>query len=75
MRRIEKFKILIVGLTTVLSLINFSNKDFKNEIVQNELNKNIEQLMSSDFQLKIKTIILITHAKRTEISTINAIDN
>ncbi|SEO28192.1 hypothetical protein SAMN05444671_0455 [Flavobacterium sp. CF108] len=42
MRRIEKFKILIVGLTTVLSLINFSSKDFKHEIVQNELNKNIE---------------------------------
>lgn len=42
MRGIEKIKILIVGLTTVLSLINFSNKDFKNEIVRNELIKNIE---------------------------------
>ena len=32
MIRIEILKILIVGLTAVLSLINFSNSDFKNEI-------------------------------------------
>ncbi len=42
MREAEKFKILIVGLTTVLSLIHFSNKDFKNAIVQNIEIKNIE---------------------------------
>ncbi|SHH55359.1 hypothetical protein SAMN05443663_108184 [Flavobacterium defluvii] len=39
---INKIKILIVGLTTVLSLIHFSNNDFKKEIVQNK------------FELKLK---------------------
>jgi uncharacterized membrane protein YuzA (DUF378 family) len=36
MIRIENLKILIVGLTAVLSLINFSNSDFKKEITKKQ---------------------------------------
>lgn len=37
MIEIGKIKILIVGLTTVLSLISFSSSDFKKEIVHNKI--------------------------------------
>jgi len=37
MTGIEKIKILIVGLTSVLSLINFNASDFKKEITQNKV--------------------------------------
>ncbi|WP_278248026.1 hypothetical protein [Flavobacterium johnsoniae] len=37
MKGIEKIRVLIVGLTTVLSLINFSNSDFKKEVIQDQV--------------------------------------
>lgn len=37
MTGIEKIKILIVGLTSVLSLINFNASDLKKEITQNKV--------------------------------------
>ncbi|MCP2025088.1 hypothetical protein L1276_000228 [Flavobacterium sp. HSC-32F16] len=42
MTGIEKIKILIVGLTTVLSLINFNESDFKNEIVKCKTESNFK---------------------------------
>jgi hypothetical protein len=37
MKGIEKIKVLIVGLTTVLSFINFSSSDFKKEVIQDQV--------------------------------------